>query len=105
MNNTNDEIEWFSLDALEWQKYQPNRYPFFIIDYVIEVILGISAKRYKKITNNEWYFPHHFCDDRNMPGALKLESLAQMLTVALLTLPGLDVNVVNGLKHTLIRIN
>lgn len=89
-----------SLDALELQKYQPNRYPFLMIDYVTEVVPGISAKGYKNLTNNEWYFPAHFPDGPNMPGALQLEALAQMLTVALLTLPGLEGKVVHGLQHT-----
>lgn len=89
-----------SLDALELQQYQPNRYPFLMIDYVTEVIPGVSAKGYKNLTNNEWYFPVHFPDGPNMPGALQLEALAQMLTVALLTLPNLKGKVVHGLQHT-----
>jgi 3-hydroxyacyl-[acyl-carrier-protein] dehydratase len=52
--------EAFSLDSVELQKYQPNRYPFLMIDYVTEVISGVSAKGYKNLTNNEWYFPVHF---------------------------------------------
>ncbi len=90
----------FSLDSLELQKYQPNRYPFLLIDYVTEVIPGVSAKGYKNLTNNEWFFPVHFPDDPNMPGALQLEALAQMATVAILTVPGLEDKVVHGLKHT-----
>jgi 3-hydroxyacyl-[acyl-carrier-protein] dehydratase len=37
---------------------------------------------------NEWFFPKHFPDAPNMPGALQLEALAQMLTIAITTLPG-----------------
>lgn len=90
----------FSLDSLELQKYQPNRYPFLMIDYVEEVIPGVSAKGYKNLTNNEWYFPVHFPDGPNMPGALQLEALAQMATVAILTMPDMEGKVVHGLKHT-----
>lgn len=90
----------FSLDAMELLQYQPNRYPFLMIDYVTEVIPGVSAKGYKNLTNNEWYIPVHFPGDPNMPGALQLEALAQMLTVALLTLPELEGKIVHGLKHT-----
>jgi 3-hydroxyacyl-[acyl-carrier-protein] dehydratase len=90
----------FSLDALQLQKFQPNRYPFLMIDYVTEVIPGVSAKGYKNLTNNEWYFPSHFPDGPNMPGALQLEAIAQMLTVALTTLPGLEGSIIHGLKHT-----
>lgn len=88
------------LNAIELQKYQPNRFPFLMIDYVTEVIPGVSAKGYKNLTNNEWYFPHHFLGAPNMPGALQLEALAQMLTVAITTLPDLSNKVVHGLKHT-----
>lgn len=79
----------FSLNSLELQDYQQNRYPFLMIDFVDEVIPGKSAKGYKNLTSNEWYFPIHFPGAPNMPGVLQLEALAQMLTVAVTTLPGL----------------
>jgi len=94
------EINGFSLNALELQKYQPNRYPFLMIDFVTEVIPGVSAKGHKNLTNNEWFFPAHFPSGPNMPGALQLEAIAQMLTVALTTIPGLEGSIVHGLKHT-----
>jgi 3-hydroxyacyl-[acyl-carrier-protein] dehydratase len=79
----------FSLNSVELQEYQQNRYPYLMIDYVDEVIPGKSAKGYKNLTMNEWFFPPHFPGEPNMPGALMLESLAQMLTIAITTLPGL----------------
>ena len=93
-------MEGFSLNCLELQEYQPNRYPFLMIDHVDEVIPGKSAKGFKNITQNEWYFPIHFPYGPNMPGALQLEALAQMLTVAITTLPGLKGKVIHGLQHT-----
>ena len=90
----------FSLNCIELQEYQPNRYPFLMIDHVDEVVPGKSAKGYKNLTLNEWYFPIHFPDGPNMPGALQLEALAQMLTVALTTLPGNKGKVTHALKHT-----
>ena len=69
-----------SLNSVELLDYQPNRYPFLMIDYVTEVIPGKSAKGYKNFTNNEWFFPIHFVGHPNVPGALQLEALAQMLT-------------------------
>lgn len=96
-----EEKKGFSLDAQELQKYQPNRYPLLMIDYVTEVIPGVSAKGYKNMTNNEWYFPVHYPGDPNMPGCLQLEALAQMLTVAVLTLPGLSGKYVYAIKHTI----
>jgi len=94
-----NEKKGFSLNAIELLKYQPNRYPFLMIDYVTEVIPGVSAKGYKNLTNNEWYFPVHFINGPNMPGVLQLEATIQMLTVALLTLPGLEGSTVHGLNY------
>lgn len=90
----------FSLNADELLKYQPNRYPFLMIDKVTEVLPGKYARGFKNVTNNEWYIPCHFPGDPNMPGALQLEAMAQMLTVALLTKPELTGKIVHGLKHT-----
>lgn len=89
----------FSLNCLELQAYQPNRYPFLMIDNVDAVIPGKFARGYKNLTLNEWYFPVHFPDGPNMPGALQLEALAQMLTVAITTLPGLKGKVTHALEH------
>jgi len=93
-------MEAFSLDCIELQAYQPNRYPFLMIDHVDEVIPGVSAKGYKNLTLNEWFFPVHFPGAPNMPGALQLEALAQMLTVAITTLPGNKGKVTHALSHT-----
>ncbi len=92
-------MEKFSLNSFELQAYQPNRYPFLMIDYVEEVLPGKYAKGHKNLTLNEWYFPVHFPNGPNMPGALQLEALAQMLTVAITTLPGLKGSVTHALKH------
>ena len=90
----------FSLNSVELQEYQPNRYPFLMIDYVDEVLPGKYAYGYKNMTLNEWFFPVHFPGGPNMPGALQLEALAQMLTVAITTLPGLKGKVTHALSHT-----
>ena len=79
----------FSLNSVQLQEYQPNRYPFLMIDVVEWVVPGKSAKGYKNLTMNEWYFPVHFSGHPNMPGVLQLEALAQMLTVAVTTQAGL----------------
>ena len=90
----------FSLSAEELKRYQPNRYPFLMIDKVVSVSPGSYAKGYKNLTNNEWYFPMHFEGNPNMPGALQLEAMAQMLTVAITTLDGLEGKVTHALEHT-----
>ena len=76
------------LNSRELLDYQPNRYPFLMIDYVTLVVPGKLANGYKYFTNNEWFFPIHFPGHPNVPGALQLEAMAQMLTVAITTLPG-----------------
>tara|TARA_Y100001968_G_C19413728_1_gene747785 strand:- start:1329 stop:1790 length:462 start_codon:yes stop_codon:yes gene_type:complete len=88
-----------TLNAEELKRYQPNRYPFLMIDKVTEVLPGKYAHGYKNLTNNEWYFPKHFEGNPNMPGALQLESMAQMLTVAITTLPGLEGKVTHAIEH------
>lgn len=93
-------MEGFSLNCVELQEYQPNRYPFLMIDHVDQVIPGKMARGFKNLTMNEWYFPVHFPGGPNMPGALQLEAMAQMLTVAITTLPGLKGKVTHALSHT-----
>lgn len=100
LNSFKHDAKVFSLNCIELQAYQPNRYPFLMIDHVDEVLPGKYARGYKNLTMNEWYFPVHFPEGPNMPGALQLEALAQMLTVAITTLPGLKGKVTHALQHT-----
>lgn len=87
------------LNPVELLEYQPNRYPFLMLDIVEEVIPGKSARGFKNLTWNEWYFPQHFPGNPNLPGALQLEAMAQLLTVAITTLPGLKGKVTHALSH------
>jgi len=70
-----------------------------MIDYVTSYVPGKYAEGYKNFTNNEWFFPIHFKDNPNVPGALQLECMAQMLTVAITTLPGLKGKITHALEH------
>ena len=90
----------FSLDAEELKAYQPNRFPFLMIDIVEEVEPGIYAKGFKNLTNNEWYFPVHFPSSANMPGALQLEAISADATVAITTQDGLKEIITNAIEHT-----
>lgn len=89
----------FSLDAEALKKYQPNRFPFLLIDRITEVIPGKSVKGYKNLSNNEWFFPAHFPGNPNMPGCLQIEAMAQLLTVAITTADGMEGKVVHGYQH------
>lgn len=98
MSNDNKVLVPFSLDCEELKKYQPNRYPFLMIDRVTEVLPGKYAKGYKNLTNNEWYFPVHFPGASNMPGVLQVEAMSQLLTIAITTVEGMEGKVAHGYK-------
>ena len=70
-----------------------------MIDHVTKVSPGKFADGYKNFTNNEWFFPIHFPGNPNVPGALQLEAMAQMLTVAITTLPGNKGKITHALSH------
>lgn len=89
----------FSLNSKELLEYQPNRPPFLMIDHVTKVLPGKYAEGYKNLPEDEWFFPIHFPGNPNMPGALQLEALAQMLTVAITTLPGNKGKVTHAISH------
>ena len=57
--------------------YLPQRYPFLMVDRVLEIELGKRIKAYKNITTNEEFFQGHFPGKPIMPGVLIIEALAQ----------------------------
>lgn len=66
-----------TMDIHEVLEYLPHRYPFLLIDRVIDYKEGESLTAYKNITYNENYFTGHFPVRPVMPGVLILEALAQ----------------------------
>jgi len=76
------------LNKKEILEYQQNRSPYLMIDFVDEVIPGKSARGYKDLGEDEWFFKVHWPTDPNMPGMLQIESLVQMCAMSLLTMPG-----------------
>ena len=75
-----------SLNSIELLEYQPNRYPFLMIDYVTKLKPGYYAEGYKNFTNNEWFFPAHFEDEPNVPGFIQLEALVQTFIMTFLSI-------------------
>lgn len=61
----------------EIREYLPHRYPFLLVDRVVELNLGESIVAYKNITVNEELFQGHFPDKPLFPGMLTLEAMAQ----------------------------
>ena len=55
----------------------PHRYPFLLVDRVVELELGKRVLGYKNVSANEAFFQGHFPDRPVMPGVLVLEALAQ----------------------------
>jgi 3-hydroxyacyl-[acyl-carrier-protein] dehydratase len=69
------------------KKLIPHRYPFILVDRILEIEPGKSAVGIKNVTANEWFFPGHFPDYPVMPGVLIIEALAQVGCVSMLSLP------------------
>jgi 3-hydroxyacyl-[acyl-carrier-protein] dehydratase len=65
----------------------PHRYPFLLIDRIVELEPGRRAVGEKLVTIGEPYFQGHFPDFPIMPGVLIIEALAQTACVAALSLP------------------
>jgi 3-hydroxyacyl-[acyl-carrier-protein] dehydratase len=59
----------------------PHRYPFLLIDRVVDVISGESAIGIKNVSINEIYFQGHFPQHPVMPGVLMIEAMAQTAAV------------------------
>ncbi|MCK8500327.1 3-hydroxyacyl-ACP dehydratase FabZ [Myxococcus fulvus] len=65
------------MDIGEIQNLLPHRYPFLLIDRVVEIVPGQRITAYKNVTINEPFFNGHFPGHPVMPGVLILEALAQ----------------------------
>ena len=70
------------LSNIDIQNIIPHRYPFLLIDKVLEVEPGKSAVAIKNVTANEPFFQGHFPGNPIMPGVLIVEALAQTACVA-----------------------
>ena len=65
------------MDVIEIRKYLPHRYPFLLVDRVVELNLGESIVAYKNLSVNEPFFDGHFPDQPVFPGVLLVEAMAQ----------------------------
>ncbi len=66
-----------SMEIEEVMHFLPHRYPFLLVDRVVEMELGKTVTAIKNVTINEPFFPGHFPGAPVMPGVLILEAMAQ----------------------------
>jgi 3-hydroxyacyl-[acyl-carrier-protein] dehydratase len=69
------------MDIHQILKKLPHRYPFLLVDRVLELEKGQRIKALKNVTMNEHFFQGHFPHRPVMPGVLMLEALAQAAAV------------------------
>ena len=76
------------LKIKEIKEILPHRYPFLLVDRVIEMEIGEKkfVRAYKNVSANEEFFNGHFPVEPIMPGVLILEALAQAGAVAILSM-------------------
>lgn len=76
------------LDINKVMELLPHRYPFLLVDRVVECEQGVSLSAIKNVSINEPFFQGHFPEKPVMPGVLILEALAQ--ATGLLAFAGMD---------------
>jgi len=70
-----------AMDIHEILEYLPHRYPFLLVDRVLEVIPNERITALKNVSMNEPFFPGHYPHHPVMPGVLVIEALAQTAAI------------------------
>jgi 3-hydroxyacyl-[acyl-carrier-protein] dehydratase len=87
--NTTPETK-ITFTSEEIQKLLPHRYPFLLVDRIIDYVPGKRAVGLKNVTVNEPHFPGHFPQRPLMPGVLIVEAMAQVGGIVLTQLPEME---------------
>ncbi len=74
-------------DSNQIAQILPHRYPFALVDRIVDGVPGQWARGIKCVTANEPFFQGHFPQKHVMPGVLLIEAMAQVGGVAILALP------------------
>jgi len=69
------------MDIHQILEHLPHRYPFVLVDRVLEIVPGEKIKAVKNVSINEPFFPGHFPHHPVMPGVLIVEALAQAAAI------------------------
>jgi 3-hydroxyacyl-[acyl-carrier-protein] dehydratase len=78
------------VDILRIMQAIPHRYPFLLIDRVVDLVRNVSAIGVKNVSVNESYFAGHFPNHPVMPGVMIIESMAQTAAVLVVETLGPD---------------
>jgi len=70
-----------SLDIHQILEYLPHRYPFLLVDRVLDVVPGERITALKNVSMNEPFFPGHYPHHPVMPGVLIIEAMAQTAAI------------------------
>ncbi|MGH8559497.1 MAG: 3-hydroxyacyl-ACP dehydratase FabZ [Methylococcales bacterium] len=91
------------MDILKIREYLPHRYPFLMVDRVLECEPGKRILAIKNVSHNEPYFQGHFPRKPIMPGVLIMEALAQ--TTGLLASESLPDVLGKGMNYYLVGLD
>ncbi len=79
-----------TIDILQIMAALPHRYPFLMIDRMVDVVPGVSGIGIKNVSVNEPFFQGHFPGRPVMPGVLIVEAMAQAAALVVLQLGGIE---------------
>ena len=82
------------MDSTEIMEILPHRYPFLLIDRIVDFEKGVRARGIKNVTINEPFFQGHFPGHPIMPGVLLVEAMAQVGGILAFKSAGVKDNVV-----------
>jgi 3-hydroxyacyl-[acyl-carrier-protein] dehydratase len=93
------------IDIEQIRAVLPHRYPFLLVDRILEIEEGKRAVGLKNVTINEEFFNGHFPGQAMMPGVLIIEAMAQVGGMLLLSMPAAEnkIAVIGGIENVRFR--